>query len=353
MLVTIIINNHNYGRFLADAIDSALAQSHEPIEVIVVDDGSVDNSREVIQQYGDRVLPVYQKQQGQAAALNAGYARARGDVVIFLDADDILHAHTAAAVADAFANNPALAKVTYPLQVIDSAGRPTGEIRPEPHLDLSQGDLRRQVLTFPFDLTWAATSGNAFAARVLERMMPVPEADYRILADYYLSLVALLFGTVAALEKVGGSYRVHGANNHANGSDPLNLPRIRQILAHATTTCYYIRHQADRLQLAYPSEKNTELLSVSLIAQRLISLKLDPESHPHRGDTPWQLVRMGTEVALQRFDVMWPMRLAYVSWMAGMALAPYPVSRWLAERFLDPGKRPRLNPLLRSLQRSL
>lgn len=86
---SIVITNFNYGRFLADAIDSALAQDH-PVEVVVVDDGSTDNSREVLARYHGRVTPVLKKNEGMASALNAGFQASCGDPVIFLDADDVL-----------------------------------------------------------------------------------------------------------------------------------------------------------------------------------------------------------------------------------------------------------------------
>ena len=72
LCVSIIISNYNYGRFLSAAIDSALAQTYQTVEVIVVDDGSTDNSREVIESYGDRITALFQKNGKQAAALNYG-----------------------------------------------------------------------------------------------------------------------------------------------------------------------------------------------------------------------------------------------------------------------------------------
>ena len=87
--VSILINNYNYGRFLAEAIDSALAQTYKNLEVIVVDDGSTDNSREIIASYSDRIVPVLKENGGQASAFNAGFERARSDWIAFLDSDDI------------------------------------------------------------------------------------------------------------------------------------------------------------------------------------------------------------------------------------------------------------------------
>lgn len=89
--VSIIINNYNYERFLSEAIDSAINQNYQNTEVIVVDDYSTDNSRDVIASYGDKIIPVYHQENGkQAAAFNSGFAVSKGEIIIFLDADDYL-----------------------------------------------------------------------------------------------------------------------------------------------------------------------------------------------------------------------------------------------------------------------
>src|SRR5260370_31944470 len=85
-LVSIIIPNYNYGRYLRIAIDSALAQTYAPVEVLVVDDGSTDNSREVIESYGDRIAPIVKANGGHGSALNAGDAASSGNTVTFLHA---------------------------------------------------------------------------------------------------------------------------------------------------------------------------------------------------------------------------------------------------------------------------
>src|SRR5262245_61790443 len=97
---SVVTNNHNYERFPVESIDSALGQSHRDTEVVVVDDGSSDRSPEIIRSYGSRIRHVLKPNGGQGSALNAGFAAARGDVIIFLDADDALHPHAVATVLE-------------------------------------------------------------------------------------------------------------------------------------------------------------------------------------------------------------------------------------------------------------
>ncbi|WP_295532790.1 glycosyltransferase [uncultured Thioclava sp.] len=87
-LISVIINNYNYGAFLARAVQSALDQRDVHAEVIVVDDGSSDDSRAVINSFGDQIVAVFQANAGQAAAINTGVRYSKGEILCFLDADD-------------------------------------------------------------------------------------------------------------------------------------------------------------------------------------------------------------------------------------------------------------------------
>src|SRR5438094_3455630 len=89
-LASVIINNYNYGRFLPEAIDSALNQTYRNTEVIVVDDGSTDNSRQIIARYNDSIEAILKPNGGQISALNAVVHASRGSVIISLDAADTL-----------------------------------------------------------------------------------------------------------------------------------------------------------------------------------------------------------------------------------------------------------------------
>ncbi|MBN1794094.1 MAG: glycosyltransferase family 2 protein [Candidatus Omnitrophica bacterium] len=86
--VSIIIPTYNRGRFLQTAIDSVMRQSYADWELIVVDDGSTDETSGILKDYGHRIRSIYQDNQGPACARNAGVRNATGELIAFLDTDD-------------------------------------------------------------------------------------------------------------------------------------------------------------------------------------------------------------------------------------------------------------------------
>lgn len=104
MKLSIIINNYNYARFLPACIDSVLAQDYSDFEIVVVDDGSTDNSREIIAGYGERIVSVLKANGGQASSFNAGFSASSGDVLCMLDSDDTFLPGKLSAIATLFQN---------------------------------------------------------------------------------------------------------------------------------------------------------------------------------------------------------------------------------------------------------
>ena len=91
MKFTIIIPTYNRAAFLPNAIESVLAQTYTNWELIVVDDGSTDNTKDVVSQYSDsRIIYIYQQNAERSAARNNGIAHAKGDYVCFLDSDNVM-----------------------------------------------------------------------------------------------------------------------------------------------------------------------------------------------------------------------------------------------------------------------
>lgn len=209
MRVSVVVDNHNYERFLREAIDSALAQEHPDVEVIVVDDGSSDGSREAIAEYGEDVRPLLKEKGGQASALNAGFRASSGDAVIFLDADDTLLPGAVAEVARLF-RDPGVVKVHWPLWEIDDQGRRTGNVRPRG--DLLEGDISGLLRYTPEYLT-PPQSGTAWTRSFLEAVLPLPEQGFESGgADTFLAIQAVAFGGLGAAAEPLGEYRLHSAS---------------------------------------------------------------------------------------------------------------------------------------------
>lgn len=345
--IDIVIDNYNYARFLGQAIDSALGQTQPPDRVIVVDDGSTDESRDVVASYGGRVTPVLKANGGQASALNEGFRRSAADLIIFLDADDMLLPDVVARVMGVAGSNADAAKFQYPMMVIDEHGRRTGARKPPAHLALPSGDVRHQQLAMPFDMTWMSTSGNAFPRWVLENILPIPEVQFAHCADWYLQHLTPLFGPIVSLTDAGALYRVHGANSYESCSGRLDLDHVRQAVRYAQATSREIERVADELGLMRPREA----LSVADVANRLISSRLDPARHPVPADTTASLVSKGIRAASRRSDVAALMRLGFGAWFVLMAVAPHPLARTLAQAFALPERRAALNPLLGTMHR--
>jgi glycosyltransferase involved in cell wall biosynthesis len=252
-LVSIIITNHNYGRFLEASIESALGQTHAHVEVIVVDDGSTDDSREVIALYGNRIIPVLKENGGQNSAVNAGYAPSRGEVVLFLDSDDTLLPRALELAVPQF-EDPGVVHVHWPLWDIDQHGTRIGHVRPR-H-DLAEGDLRALLIRDgPDSYVTAPMTGNAWARRYLAVVLPIPPMD-PTWADAYLFGLSPLFGAVKRLQEPQGCYRLHGQNNYS--SMPLEKRLAADLLRY--------RHRCD----------------MAARHCRTMGLKVDPESWKKR-----------------------------------------------------------------------
>jgi glycosyltransferase involved in cell wall biosynthesis len=335
--VDIVISNYNYATYLDEAIQSARDQDHPNVKVIVVDDGSTDASREKLRAYEGLIEVVLQDNAGQSSALNAGFSRCRGEVVMFLDSDDVLTPTAASRAAAAFAADPRAARVQFRMALIDGERKPLGMTKPPPHRPMPSGDLRHAELSFPFDLTWVAMSGNAYRTALLRKIMPIPYDEYgQWGSDWYLVHLTNLLGSVVTFEELGAFYRVHGQNAIEPGSPRLSLGRLRWEITYQQKTIDSLMRLADELGIERPAR----ILSLSNLGNRIISHKLDPAGHPVAGDRTSTLMADVIRAAPRRYDISVLMRVLLVVLLCMIAISPRPVARKLAELFVFPERRP-------------
>ena len=250
MLVTISIANYDYARFVGEAIESALAQTHRDTEVVVVDDGSTDGSRDVIRAYGERVTAVFKENGGMASSQNAGFAASHGALVVFLDSDDVLLPTAAARAAESYAEG--VSQVYWPMRDVDGDGTPL-ERRLHPAPPLREGNLRDLVVAEgPFSYEWAFMSGIAWGRPYLERVMPIPEDLFRKQSDSYLNLLAAVYGEIRAVNEPQTDYRMHGRNDWAG--QPLTAQMTRILENHELLAGLLTEHLA-RLGIEAPPSR--------------------------------------------------------------------------------------------------
>jgi glycosyltransferase involved in cell wall biosynthesis len=228
MRASILINNYNYGRYLGNAIDSALSQTHSLCEVVVVDDGSTDNSRDVIAGYGDRIRTVLKDNGGQASAFNAGFAACRGEVICLLDSDDYFHVNKVEEVVGAMAANPGIGWVFHPVCRLSTNGK-TRIAPPIAHRMLI--DHRRAALRGRLPgPRGPVTSGLSLSQKLLGEILPMSE-EIRITADNYLKFLATALSPGVYLSDVLAVQRLHGDNHYTMGRDRILEARIHLRIA--------------------------------------------------------------------------------------------------------------------------
>jgi glycosyltransferase involved in cell wall biosynthesis len=227
--VSVVINNYNYGQFVARAVSSSMAQTGVDAEIIVVDDGSSDHSRSVLEGWGKRAKIILQDNQGQAAAINTGVKASQGDILCFLDADDWWAPGKLASVVEAFRADPQVVLAYHRLQPMLIDDRPT--LKPIPRT-LCSGDLSRRLMKAAGWWPFPMTSAIAVRRSAWQMVGDIPD-NFRISADAWLAGIYPFVGRVAALPEALGFYRIHNNNWYREVDDAAML---RKRMAHWQAT---------------------------------------------------------------------------------------------------------------------
>jgi glycosyltransferase involved in cell wall biosynthesis len=308
-LASVVVNNYDYARFLGEAIDSALTQTYPHVEVVVVDDGSTDDSRDVIQRYGDRIVPVFKPNGGMASAYNAGLEASRGSAIFMLDADDVFLPELVATAVPLLGEGAV--KVHWPLWEVDADTRRTGRVIPGP--SLADGDLREALIREGPDAYLSPpTTGNAFARNYLEEVFPVPEREFRRHADTYLVTLAPLYGQIARIAEPQACYRMHGSNDYALKSA---AEKNRRNLDVYDRRCRALSAQLERMGSNISpeawkdgNERYAWMLRLEQAAGELMSVVPEEETFLLIDEAQWADTWGGSEVVPARGAVPFPER---------------------------------------------
>jgi glycosyltransferase involved in cell wall biosynthesis len=210
--LAIIIPCYNYARFVDRAIQSALGQRSDACEIIVIDDGSTDNSWDVIHQSGAKGYRLVNG--GARAACIFGLEHTNAPFVMFLDADDELKPGAVEVILAALDSN--VAKLQFPLTRIDAVGNVLSYVHPQLNAFRTRERLAREVLSTGV-YSSSPTSGNVFRRDLCAVLY---DAAYDKYVDGVILFAAPFYGDVVSMAEPLGLYRVHGGNVSGMGSKP-------------------------------------------------------------------------------------------------------------------------------------
>jgi glycosyltransferase involved in cell wall biosynthesis len=211
-MISVVMANYNGERYIREAISSVVNQDYDDYEFIVVDDGSVDGSRDIIahfhNQHPDKVKPIYHEDNlGQGMAFNHGIAASAGDIACFLDSDDLWFPSKLSNVSEALSRSQGVAVHQHNLLCIRN-GESTGERFCDVLVNGDYFGHTRKTRELPI---FVATSGLSFPRKILDKVLPIPQA-FKTCADGYLTRTCFCHGEVVSTNECWGAYRIHDAN---------------------------------------------------------------------------------------------------------------------------------------------
>jgi glycosyltransferase involved in cell wall biosynthesis len=316
---SVVIANYNYGSFLRQCIESVLEQDYCPVQIIVVDDGSTDNSREVIESFGASVTGIYKSHSGQISSLNAGLSKANRDLIVLLESDDLLAPGALRAYATAF-QQPGVVRCQGYMRLITAEGKPTGLWNPARRPE--DENLKDMVLGFgPGSYISTGASGNAWLTSFIKKVTPLPEGAAA--PDALLFEAAPLYGKTVTLERHVASYRRHG-NSMSDKKSPLTSQNISVIIrAHEDHCAWIVSLAARNLLVADPRlwvRKNWRIATLRYLITRL----------ENTGDPPSLWCHLGTVRGTRSVKARVPLFLL----LSAIRFSPTPLALTIAKRMI-------------------
>ncbi|HEY0238582.1 MAG TPA: glycosyltransferase family 2 protein [Friedmanniella sp.] len=325
---SVVIPNYNYGHFIGAAVRSALALDWPSVEVIVVDDGSTDDSLDVLDSFGDRITVLQQENSGPRVACNRGFAVSHGDCVVFLDSDDQVDPSLAREVAGVWRHG--VSKVQVEMRRVDSRGRELGSIFPDLDATPTPQQIRRwmvQTGAYPTP----PGSGNVYSRDFLERLFPLDDSCGDATDSACLAAAPLL-GEVVTVSKPLVSYRVHDDNRSKLTDAARFTKQIERAVQRHRFALRVSGRTTDEKHLVRTLRRGRHLLQLRIAERRLAP----GGPAPVPGDS---LPRLVGDVALSIFSPgPEPVgrRIAILGWSVATLVAPAPVARRLIERRFNP-----------------
>lgn len=270
--ISVVLCNYNYADLIGATIDSVLAQEYDAWELVIVDDGSTDHSREVITRFAEadpkRIRTLFKENEGQGQGFNDGVSMAKADIICFLDSDDLWLPGKLAMVNRWFSQRDDIALLQHNMRIMRGNQTTHENFRSQ----LGSGNLLEETQRTRQLPQFVPTSGLTFHRKVLKKILPIPK-QFKTCADGYMTRTSICHGTVYAEPETYGYYRCHD-NNCVLGSRTHNAGDYINYLLVPRLNAYY---RANKINLKLPTPR----------------FRLDTVQHMQMIKTlnPWERVR--------------------------------------------------------------
>jgi glycosyltransferase involved in cell wall biosynthesis len=287
--ISIVIDNFNNGRFIQQAIDSCLNQSFPAHEIIIVDDGSTDHSRELLASYKEipNIKIILQENQGLEAALQKGFDHCTGDWVLGLDSDDFYMPDCLQMLSAAFHED--LSLIYFRAKIIDAAGQENGSLVPPGKLHCDGSAIESWIINGRHH-SFPPQSFNCYPIKLIRDLRIYPHETVCMKKgfspDRYFQIQAVLKGKVKPIDRILGAYRILESGDTTKKRT--NLALLRQSLLRQDLVMSQIQKQLRDLDITpHPLFRFND----NYWFFRMLSLVTDPPGHTYHQDTRLALLK--------------------------------------------------------------
>ena len=207
MKISVLIDNYNYAKFLPECIESVLNQTYQNFEIIIVDDGSKDNSKEIIEEYAkkdNRIKPIFKENGGQASAFNEGIKHCNGELICFLDSDDKFKPNKLEKILKIYKKGYEYIINDY--ELIGNTNYNYGPYYP-------YGGYNQFLVYYLTKFTGSTTSNVSISKKLANIIFPISHEEFfRVRADDVIVFASSLITQMYFIDEELSEYRIHGNN---------------------------------------------------------------------------------------------------------------------------------------------
>lgn len=252
-LVSVLINNYNYAKYLDKCITSVLEQTYQNIEILLYDDVSTDNSLEIASKYSDRIIIIEGGDKfefpsfNQANAINKAFAKSKGEYICLLDSDDYFDKNKILKIVEIFDNSPSTVLVQHAVEEVyfDNSVK---------YYNNSKSEINYNILYKKTNWTgfYNPTSALSFRRTYLNKLLPIKVDDFwRVWADVRLSRPSPFFGNVCSLSECLGYYTKHENNDSVQMNKSQIKFLINQINHHKYLNVFLMQNRFEPINFYF------------------------------------------------------------------------------------------------------